>query len=138
MERWSKRNEVWFTISDGKVYRYIHHTKTRAPSRKIHAGAYAPARAVQGGSPNKSAERRRTGEAKRVTAAVDANDVALGQDRYQPLFSRIVESYTTAATLKVEATEKVAVRRHHNEDMNSPSSAAFVCHPNTSPSSPSP
>ncbi|KAF8175289.1 hypothetical protein K438DRAFT_1979855 [Mycena galopus ATCC 62051] len=108
--------------------------KTRAPSRKIHAGAHVPTRAVQGGSLKKPAERRRTGEAKRVTAAVvDADDGALGQDRPQPLLDPIIESYTSAATLTVEAPEKVAARRHHNEDMDSPSSAAFVSHPNTSP-----
>ncbi|KAF8145542.1 hypothetical protein K438DRAFT_2097636 [Mycena galopus ATCC 62051] len=68
-------------------------------------GKFTPVR----GSPNKSAERRHTGEAKRVTAAVvDADEVALGQDRPQPLVGPIVESYTSAATLTVEATEKVA------------------------------
>ncbi|KAF8175218.1 hypothetical protein K438DRAFT_1771177 [Mycena galopus ATCC 62051] len=75
-------------------------------------GKFTPVR----GSPNKSAERRHTGEAKRVTAAVvDADEVALGQDRPQPLVGPIVESYTSAATLTVEATEKVAVRRRHSE-----------------------
>ncbi|KAF8184297.1 hypothetical protein K438DRAFT_1937296, partial [Mycena galopus ATCC 62051] len=116
---------------DHQVERGVHHTKPRAPSRRIHAGAYAT-RAVQGGSPNKSAERRRTGEGKRVTAAVDADDVALGQDRSQPLFSRIVESYTSAVTLTVEATDTVAFRRRHKQDMYSPS-AAFVSHLNTLP-----
>ncbi|KAF8145694.1 hypothetical protein K438DRAFT_2097228 [Mycena galopus ATCC 62051] len=119
---------------DQQVERGVHHTKTRAPSRRIHAGSYAPARAVQGGSPNKSAERRRAGEVKRVTAAVvDADDVALGQDRPHPLLGLIVESYTSAATVTVEATEKVAVRRRHNEDVYSLSSAAFVCHPTPRP-----
>ncbi|KAF8184312.1 hypothetical protein K438DRAFT_1766396 [Mycena galopus ATCC 62051] len=117
---------------DHQVERGVHHTKTRAPSREIHAGAYVPTRAVQGGSLKKPAERRRIGEAKRVTAAVvDADDVALEQGRPQPLLGPIVESYTSAATLTVEATEKVAVQRRHDEDMYSPSSAAFVSHLNT-------
>ncbi|KAF8193645.1 hypothetical protein K438DRAFT_1969548 [Mycena galopus ATCC 62051] len=68
-----------------------------------------------------------------MAAVFDADDVALRQDRPQLLFGPIVENYTSAATLTVEAPEKVAVQRSHNEDMDSPSSAAFVSHPNTRP-----